>query len=287
MPELSITRSGVPHDVSVGDRNVPEPLPDTRHAAWLPVLRGHPLSVVGFKYPLGVGWPHARNGNSIRQATMLHALIGEPALRWAVTALFGVSVAMYAYLAVAQHDRWTARLTHLLHLTMSVAMVLMVWRVGLDLPAIGPTLFFLLAGLWLVGVAVWASSASRQRLKACYYAAMMVAMAWMYALMSGAVPAASTRPHAQPNPSAMAMPGMELPSRDMSPATAGFSWVTAANWIGVLAFAAAALYWSYRFIGERRTKWVPPPGRLVWWEPLYQASTAAGTALMFDALVWW
>lgn len=72
---------------------------------------------------------------------MLHAMIGEAPLRWAITLLLTVSVAMYAYLVVAQRGRWTGRLTHLLHLTMSVAMVLMVWRVGLDLPAIGPTLF--------------------------------------------------------------------------------------------------------------------------------------------------
>lgn len=216
---------------------------------------------------------------------MLHAMIGEPALRWAVTILFGVSVAMYAYLAVAQHDRWTCRLTHVLHLTMSVAMVLMVWRVGLDLPALGLTLFFLLAGGWFVGVAVWASSTSRQRLKTCYYAAMMAAMAWMYALMSGAVPGVSTHPHSQPDSPAMDMPGMTPPSHDMlSAPTAGFSWITAANWIGVAGFAAVALYWSYRFVGERRMN--RAAARLVWWEPLYQASTAAGTALMFDALVW-
>src|SRR5689334_18851257 len=72
---------------------------------------------------------------------MLHAMIGETSLRWAVTLLFSISLAMYAYLVVAHRDRWSGRLTHLLHLTMSVAMVLMVWRVGLDLPAIGPTLF--------------------------------------------------------------------------------------------------------------------------------------------------
>lgn len=216
---------------------------------------------------------------------MLHAMIGEPALRWAVTVLFGVSVAMYAYLAVAQHDRWTSRFTHLLHLTMSVAMVLMVWRVGLDLPAIGPTLFFLLAGVWFVGVAVWASSASRERLNTCYYAAMMAAMAWMYALMSGAVSGVSTHPHAQSDSAAMDMPGMKLTSHDVSPATVGFSWVAAANWIGVAGFAAVAVYWACRFVGERRMNQVPTTARALWWEPLYQASTAAGTALMFDALV--
>ena len=231
-------------------------------------------------------WLHGcGTAGGVREVTTLHAMIGETALRWAVTVLFGESVAMYAYLAVAQHYRWTSRLTHLLHLTMSVAMVLMVWRVGLDLPVIGPTLFFLLAGVWLVSVAVWASSASRQRLKTCYYAAMMAAMAWMYALMSGAVPGVSTRAHAQPNSAVMDMPGMKLQSHDMSSATTDFSWVTAANWIGAVAFATVALYWSYRFAGERRMKRVPTPG-LVWWEPLYQASTAAGTALMFDALVW-
>lgn len=188
------------------------------------------------------------------------------ALRWVVTGLFGLSVAMYAYLAVAQRDRWTSRLTHLLHLTMSVAMVLMVWRVGLDLPAIGPTLFFLLAGVWFAGLAIRASSASGQRLKTCYYAAMMAAMAWMYALMSGAVPGLA--PH------------------KMASAAAGSSWVTAANWIGVVAFAAVAFYWSCRFVGGRRMNRGPTTARPVWWEPLYQASTAAGTALMFEALIW-
>lgn len=217
---------------------------------------------------------------------MLHDVIGVSALRWIVTGLFGLSVAMYAYLAVAQCDRWTSRLTHLLHLTMSVAMVLMVWRVGLGLPAIGPTLFFLLAGVWFAGLAVWASSAFPQRLKTCYYAAMMAAMAWMYALMNGAVPGAATRPHSQPDSPVMDMPGMKLPSHDMSSAPVGPSWVTAANWIGVVAFAAVALYWSYRFVGGRRMNRGTTAARPVWWEPLYQASTAAGTALMFEALVW-
>lgn len=217
---------------------------------------------------------------------MLHAMIGEPALRWAVTALFGASVALYAYLAVAQHDRWTSRITHLLHLTMSVAMVLMVWRVGLDLPAIGPTLFFLLSCVWFVGMAVWASSASRQRLKTCYYAVMMAAMAWMYALMGGAVPGVSTHPHSQQGSAVMDMPGMRMPSHDTSPASAGSSWVAAANGIGVLVFAVVALYWAYRFVGERKNARVPSAARAVRWEPVYQAFTAAGTALMFDALVW-
>ncbi|WP_406817689.1 DUF5134 domain-containing protein [Mycobacterium sp. M23085] len=213
-------------------------------------------------------------------------MIGDPLLRWAVTVLFGLSVAAYTYLAVAQRGRWTCRVSDLLHLAMSVAMILMVWRVGSELPAIGPMAFFLLAGIWFMCVAVWASSASRQRLKTCYYAAMMAAMAWMYALMGGAVPGTPAHLHARPDSAVMDMPGMKLPSHDMSSASAGFPWVATANWIGVAGFAAVALYWAYRFVGERRTaraSITAPFGR---WEPLYEASTAAGTALMFDALVW-
>ncbi|OBH42249.1 DUF5134 domain-containing protein [Mycobacterium mantenii] len=209
-------------------------------------------------------------------------MIGDVPLRCAVTILFGVSITMYAYLAVAQGDRWTCRVNHLLHLAMSVAMVSMVWRVGMSLPAIGPMLFFLLAGVWFVGVAVWSSSASRQRLKTWYYAAMMAAMAWMYAVMSGGVPGIDSRS----NSAVMAMPGMQSPGRDMSPATTGLSWVAAANWLGVVGFAAVALYWAYRFVGERQLARTPTAARLARMEPVYQAFSAAGTALMFDALIW-
>lgn len=108
---------------------------------------------------------------------MWRAMIGELTVRWAVTALFGASLAAYTYLAVSQRDRWSCAVNHLLHLAMSAAMILMVWRVGLGLPAVAPTLFFLLAGAWFVFLAVRASAESRERLKTCYYAAMMAAMA--------------------------------------------------------------------------------------------------------------
>ncbi|BBY40208.1 hypothetical protein MMAN_43420 [Mycobacterium mantenii] len=208
-------------------------------------------------------------------------MIDAGPLRCAVTILFGVSITMYAYLAVAQRDRWTCRVNHLLHLAMSVAMVSMVWRVGLGLPTIGPMLFFLLAGVWFVGAAVWSSSASRQRLKTSYYAAMMAAMAWMYAVMSGGVPGI----HSPPDSAVMDMPGMRSPGPNMSSATTGSSWVAAANWLGVVGFAAVALYWAYRFVGERRMVSTPAAARLARMEPVYQAFTAAGTALMFDALI--
>ena len=212
-------------------------------------------------------------------------MIDDPALRWSVTALFGVSLAAYAYLAVAQRDRWTCTVNHLLHLAMSVAMILMIWRVDLGLPTMGPTLFFLLAGVWFACLAVRNSAQSGQRLKTGYYAVMMAAMAWMSALMSGGMPGTDTHTRSRPDSAVMDMPGMEMPAHPMPPAAGGFSWVGAANWIGAVGFAAAALYWAWRFAGERRMGRVTAIAPLARMEPVYQAFTAAGTALMFDALI--
>jgi hypothetical protein len=115
---------------------------------------------------------------------------------------------------------------------------------------------------------------------------MMGAMAWMYALMSGVVPGVPARVHSRLDSTAMDMPGMKVPSSDMPSAPAEVSWIAAANWMLMAGFAVVALYWSYRFVGERRTTLVPTTARPFRWEPLYQASTAAGTALMFEALLW-
>lgn len=68
---------------------------------------------------------------------------------------------------------------NVLHLATSAAMILMTWRVGLNVPISGPMVFFLLSGVWFVRVAGRVSSATAQRLTNCYYAVMMTAMAWM------------------------------------------------------------------------------------------------------------
>jgi hypothetical protein len=223
---------------------------------------------------------------------MFHIVIGDLTLLWIVTILFGVSIATYLYSIVAQHDRWTSTVNHLLHLIMSVAMILMAWRVGMDLPAVGPMTFFLLAGVWFAHVASRMSSAARDRLTNGYYAAMMAAMAWMYAVMNGNLPGQSghSPDHALSGSLAMDASGMELnmsgmgmPAHQMSGTAAGPGWVSAVNWIATLGFAVVALYWACRCFAQRRMNPVPQAAqpRL---EPLYQAFTAAGTALMFAAL---
>lgn len=201
-------------------------------------------------------------------------MIGDLTLRWMVTALFGVSIAAYVYILVAQRNRSNGLINHLLHLTMAAAMILMAWHIGMELSAVGPMVFFAVAGACFVRAASRASSATGERLVNSYYAVMTAAMVWMYAVMTGTGPG-----HADPPPSdslAMDMPGMAMPGHEMPRAPAGLGWITTVNWIATLGFAVVALYWSCRWVAQRQHTRV---------EPLYQACTAAGTATMFFALL--
>ena len=218
---------------------------------------------------------------------MSHILIGEQALRWIVTALFGFSIATYVYILVAQRGRWTNTVNHLLHLTMSAAMILMAWRVGLNLPTVGPMIFFLLAGAWFVRVAGRVSSATGQRVTNCYYAVMMAAMAWMYALMNGSLPGqrGHSHDHAQSGSLVTSVSEMEMSAHEMVPAAPGAGWITIVNWTVTLGFAAVAVYWPCHYFVKRKTNLMHNTPQLAHVELLYRATTAAGTALMFAVML--
>jgi hypothetical protein len=167
---------------------------------------------------------------------------------------------------------------------MSVAMILMVWRAGMDLPPVGPMLFFLAAGIWFVCMAGRVSPVARDRLTNYYNAAMMAAMAWMYVAMTASLarPTDSSTDHAQSGSLAVNMSGMEMPAHEMMAGTlAGPGWMTTVNWIATLGFGVIALYWPCRYFAERQMN----PAAHARLEPLNQAFTAAGTALMFGALL--
>ena len=218
---------------------------------------------------------------------MSHTLTGDPSFRWIVSAIFGVSIAAYVYIVVVQRDRWTSAVTHLLHLAMSVAMVLMVWGVGLNLPTAAPTIVFLLAGGWFVHLAARLSYATGEWLTNGYSAVTMAAMAWMYAVMAGILPGQRGHSpyHSQPGSLAMNASDMQMPAHAMPHTAAGSEWITTLNWIATIGFTIAALYWSSSYVAKRGVNAVadaPQPAGL---EPLYHAITAGGTALMFGALL--
>ncbi len=218
---------------------------------------------------------------------MSPSLMGDLALRWIVTVLFGASIATYVYILVAQHGRRTNTVNHLLHLTMATAMILMAWGVGMNPPTVGPMIFFLLAGVWFARASARKSTATGDRLTNGYSAVMMVAMAWMFAVMNGSLPGhiGHSFDHAQSGSLAMNMSGMQMSADEMSPTGPGPAWITTVNWIAAFGFAVVALYWACRYFAERRTKPVPHAAQLARLEPLYQACAAGGTALMFGALL--
>lgn len=206
-------------------------------------------------------------------------------LRWVVTALFAVSFAAYAYFLVAQRRRWTSAVSQVLHLAMSAVMISMAWGVGMTLPAAGATLGFLLGGAWFVGIAGRAPWAGDGRLTSYYYAVMMVAMAWMYVAMTGSLPGRSGHPggDAMGMPSHGAAPASTHAAHHMSHGAPG--WVSVVNWTAAVGFAAVAIYWAYRWTARRWTRLMPRAVPLTYAQIAAQTVTAAGTALMFAAIV--
>jgi Domain of unknown function (DUF5134) len=231
---------------------------------------------------------------------MIHDLV----LRWVVSGLFVLSAAECGFAIITHHRRWTSVLTNGLHFVMAVAMVVMVWPWGAQLPTTGPAIFFLLAALWFVSRAVAAAQTTAHRGLYGYHGLMMLATAWMYAIMNGdllalrsksdmsmpdmpmsttSMPPTSgmtmppSRGMSMPPSSAMTMPsggGMNMPASSGPPL-----WFTAVGWIGTLSFAAAAVFWTYwSFIQRRREE--------AWHRSLAslcQAMMAAGMAIFFLA----
>lgn len=214
---------------------------------------------------------------------MSHFVIGGLVLRWIVTVFFGVSIAGYVYILVAQRGRRTCTVNHVLHLVMSAAMIAMAWPVGMGLPTVGPMVFFVLAALWFVLAAGRAPSATSDRLTNGYYAVMMAAMAWMYAVMNGGLPGQTGH---SPDHTLSGSPGMKMPGTDISAPETSWpapepGWITAVNLTAAVGFAMTAVCWLYRYFADRRTKPVPHTAQLTHLRLLCQACMATGLAIMF------
>nr|VTP04505.1 hypothetical protein BIN_B_05568 [Mycobacterium riyadhense] len=210
-------------------------------------------------------------------------MIGDLALRWTVTVLFGASFAWHLYGLVAQRDRWICTIERLLHIVMCAAMVVMAWPAGMRLPTVGPMVFFLAAAVWFVLLAAHLFSGADGRLANGYHATMMAAVAWLYAVMTGGPLGSRGGAAGQAMASA---PDMNMPGMDTSAAeTADPGWITTLNWIAAIGFAGAAIYWLYRYFAQRRTNPGTNTARLWDWGTPCHAFMAAGMAIMFGVML--
>ena len=213
-------------------------------------------------------------------------MMGEFMPRWIATPLFGVSIAAYVSLVLIQRGRWTSNINHLLHLAMSATMIAMAWGVAKRLRETETVIFFALAGFWFAAAACRPTSPASDRLTNGYSAVMMAAMAWMFVAMNSgpSSPFSHSPEHAQPVAGAIEMSAMEMPSHTMPQPGSAIEWFAAANTVVAIGFGAAALYWACRFFAKRQLNTAPQTGKLANLEPLHQACSAAGTALMFATL---
>ena len=109
-------------------------------------------------------------------------MIQDVGLRWLVTLLFVFSAAVCVRGLVASRHSPASLISHSLHALMAIAMAVMAWPRGADLPARAPMIFFALAAVWFVAITI---TGRMHRGANGYHALMMMAMAWMYAAMGG------------------------------------------------------------------------------------------------------
>jgi len=234
-------------------------------------------------------------------------MIQDMTLRWVVTLLFVFSAGVCVQTIVANRhsaDHATRRhsadkvISHSLHAIMAVAMAVMAWPRGAELPPRAPMIFFLVAALWF---AVSTARAAGHRAANVYHGFMMLAMSWMYAAMGGL-----NLPKARDSASMPGMDGMPgMPGMDGSSGHAGHAghaghtghgghgagdsgtqfaaWVGALNWMCTIGFSVAAVFWLYRLITGRLQSSEDESHSTV--GILCQLAMAAGMAIMFGVML--
>ena len=214
-------------------------------------------------------------------------MIQDLALRWVVTLLFAFSAGVCIKAIASNRHSVASVISHSLHAIMAIAMAVMAWPKGAELPTRAPMIFFFAAALWF---AVVTARGSGHRAANVYHTLMMLAMAWMYAAMGG-LPVRRR--------DAGAMAGMDMPGMEgmegghaghaghAGHSTAGsgavetVSWYGPLNWVCTVGFALAAVYWLYRFITAR----LQPSTGADSVGVLCQFAMAAGMAIMFSVML--
>jgi len=220
-------------------------------------------------------------------------VIQDLTLRWIVTLLFALSAAGCVYSLAIGRRSVTGVVGHSLHAIMAVAMAVMAWPSGAELPTRAPMVFFAAAAIWFAVITIRDAS---HRWGSGYHALMMLAMAWMYAAMGGL-------PLRRTTTSGMDMSGMDMSGMDGSLTNAGHAghaghgghsaagasasatpeWVGILNWVCAVGFAIATVFWIYRYVAARLRGATESSGQHL--DMLTQGMIAAGMAIMFGVML--
>lgn len=231
-------------------------------------------------------------------------MIQDMTLRWVVTLLFVFSAGVCVQTIMANRHSAANVISHSLHAIMAIAMAVMAWPTGAELPSRAPMIFFLAAALWF---AVSIARADEHRAANTYHALMMLAMSWMYAAMGGlSLPTAGERESA-PMATMPDMPGMapmpDMPSMAGMDASTGHgghaghsghsmsgtggagpaTWIGVLNWVCTIGFGAATVFWLYRLITARAQRSADASHQTI--GILCQLAMAAGMAIMFAVML--
>jgi len=240
-------------------------------------------------------------------------MIQDMTLRWVVTLLFVFSAGVCVQTIVANRHSADTVISHSLHAIMAIAMAVMAWPTGAELPSRAPMIFFLAAALWF---AVSTARVAGHRAANAYHALMMLAMSWMYAAMGGlSLPTAgeresapmATMPDMPGMPGMPDMPGMApmpdmpgMPGMDASTGHGGHAghsghsmsgtggaepatWIGILNWVCTIGFGAATVFWLYRLITARAQRSADASHQTL--GILCQLAMAAGMAIMFAVML--
>ncbi|MFI5593218.1 DUF5134 domain-containing protein [Amycolatopsis sp. NPDC051758] len=180
-------------------------------------------------------------------------MITADGLRWIVTAVFVLTGAFCAYRCLRQGTA-AERTGDVLHVVMCGAMVAMAWPATMSVARWPQTVFFAVAAVWFVGVAVTGASHADHggRRVAVYHVVMMAAMAWMVFVMPRAM-GGMTGPGATMD--MPGHPGMAMPMSGAAGSTPAD--VTTVALVLVVVFVVAGLVFLARAIDEARASRPP------------------------------
>lgn len=206
---------------------------------------------------------------------MIHDLV----LRWVVTGLFSLTAAECVLAIIAKRRPWTWVVSHGLHFVMAIAMVVMAWPWGAQVPSTGPAAYFLLAAMTFVTMAVIVARTAHLRVRYGYHASMMLATGWMYAIMNTQLFPVRSSTHDVAQPTMPSMPGMDMAGPEVPASSGPPEWFSAVSWVGTIGFSIAAVFWTYWYFVKRRHE----SSRFKSLGNLSQAGMAIGMTILFSA----